>query len=252
MYQPVRPFYQSVVCAFFFCFFAPPQSRADFMGTDKDGPLYATVDASLSANTITLTLTDLSGLNSSNQWTIGQAIADVGFQITGLTGTASITGVTGTLVDNNGNTSALTLSNLTWGIASNPSSSPSVIALGTIGWTYDGLPVGGAPPNELIGNGAYESQWNSSMWTGSHLPDILTSVTFTISAPGVTSSSTFSNEMVAFGTQPEAVISGKFTTPTTAVPAPSSVSLLGIGLVVFLARWYLARSQRRTRVAASV
>ncbi len=234
MYQPVRMFWGSVVLTVLIPFLAPVLCRADFIGTDSGGPLDATVNASVSANTITLTVTDLSGLNSSNNWTIAQAIADVGFQVTGLTGKASITGVTGTLVDSKDTTSSLTLSNLTWTIGSNLSSNPTAIALGTIGWKYDGISVGGAPPNELIGNGTYESEWNSSMWTSSHLPDILTSVTFTIHAPGVSSVSTFSNEIVTFGTKPDAAISGTFT--TTAVPAPPSIVLLGIGLAILLAR----------------
>jgi hypothetical protein len=219
----------------------PAYAQADFVftasGTDTDGPVSATVNVAVSTNTITIQLIDTSGLNGSNVWSIGQAIADVGFDVSGLTGTASITGASGTLVNSDLSTDSLTLANNSWDI--NSSSSTSAIALGTIGWTYQGLAVGGAPPNELVANGTFESNWNSSLFTSSHAPDILTSVTFTINAPGVTSSSTITNLKVAFGTQPEIVLPG---TPT---PAPSSATLLGVcGLCLggfwLRSRWRLA------------
>jgi len=217
----------------------------NFSGSDTDGPVSGTLDASISGSTIKVTLTDTSAPNGST-WSIGQAMADVGFQVTGLNGAATLTSVSGTLVNQDGSTSNLNLSNLTWTYGSKPSK--SAIALGTIAWTYDGISVGGAPPNELIANGAYESLWGSSLFTTSHAPDILTSVTFTFNAPGVTNASVISNVLAAFGTQPEVVLSG---TPSQVVPAPSSAVLLGIGLAVFLAGWYLTRAWRRQAAAVA-
>jgi hypothetical protein len=239
----MRSLAQSVVCGALILFLAPTIGRADFIGSDTDGPLDAKVSVTLSTNTIQITLTDLSAPNGST-WSIGQAIADVGFNISGLTGTATITGVSGTLIDpKNGKTSQLTLSNNVWTIDSS-SSSPPAIALGTIGWTYDGLSVGGAPPDELIANGNYENDWNSSLFTGSHIPDILSSATFTIYAPGVTSSSAISNMKVAFGTGPEKVLSG---TPEI-VPAPPSIVLCGFGALCLAG--FLVVSRRRRMAAA--
>jgi hypothetical protein len=224
-----------------------------FSGTNpiSGDPVSGTFDASVTGNTIQVTLADTSALPSSGNWDISQAMADVGFQVSGLTGsTASITNVSGTLVTWDSTTSKWDTSTfnygtdtLTWEINNNS----SVIDLGTIGWTYDGLPVGKAPPNELIANGTYENDWNSSLMTKPHNPSFLSSVTFTIDAPGVSSSSLFSNVQAAFGTGTDVTLSG---TPLSAVPAPPSVVLLGIGLAVIVARACLARSWRRRAAAA--
>jgi hypothetical protein len=223
-----RASFLSVPFAVLALFLSPLLSQAGpftVSGSDPDGPLGATVVITPGKNTVTVTLTDTSGLNSSNNWSIGQAIADLGFKISGLTGTASITGVTGTLVNKDKSTDSLTLSNLTWNMKS--STNPSEMALGTIAWKYDQLPqVGGASPNELIANGNFINNWNNSLFTSSHVPDVLSSATFTISAPGVTSASQISDVQVAFGTGPEKVLPG-----TAAVPEPASLTLLGLGVL---------------------
>lgn len=74
------------------------------------------------------------------------------------------------------------------------------------------------------GTGTYANANGSIAGNGPHNPFLVGTVVFTLTVPGVTVNSTFSNVVVQFGTTA--------TPPTTSVvPEPASMFLLGTGLV---------------------
>jgi hypothetical protein len=73
------------------------------------------------------------------------------------------------------------------------------------------------------GTGAYANANGSIAGNDPHNPFLVGLTTFTLVVPGVTVNSTFSNVVVQFGTEA--------TPPTTVVPEPASMLLLGTGLI---------------------
>lgn len=84
-----------------------------------------------------------------------------------------------------------------------------------------------AGPEQTIiggtGSGAYANANGSIAGNDPHNPFLVGTTTFTLVVPGVTVNSTFSNVVVQFGTAA--------TPPTTEVPEPTSMLLLGTGLL---------------------
>lgn len=84
-----------------------------------------------------------------------------------------------------------------------------------------------AGPEQTIiggtGSGLYANAQGSIAGNAPHNPFLVGTTTFTLVVPGVTVNSTFSNVVVQFGTTA--------TPPTTTVPEPTSMLLLGTGLL---------------------
>jgi hypothetical protein len=207
------------------------------------GAVDASATFTTSANTLTITLTDL----LANPKDVGQLLSDLLFTTNG----GSLTGSTQT---------AASSSEVT--VAGNGSfTGPTPISgVATVGWPYavnsatsgtlDVLAAGGAGPAHLIigppgGGGTYSAANGSIAGNGPHNPFLFESATFTITGSGITADTTITSATFSFGTTAGVTVPGV----PGFVPEPSSLVLALCGLgVVGLARSY--RSRRRSTVAA--
>jgi hypothetical protein len=239
--------------------FTPIAAQADFIftasGTGKqgDGPLNAEAYFAVGNGTITLYVANLLPSTADQ----GQGISGVQFSVSGLSGNMSLSSVSGDLVTLNsvGTFSSPTYSTFT------PSSNPANADWGFTSTTNPGLltDIGNSstsnphymilgPNAQFAGGGGtnfnpyFQSQATKEFTSA---PTQGAAIEFILNAPGVTSNSTISGVTFEFGTGPDTKLPG-----VLAVPAPSSVVLLGIGLAFILARWRMVRMWRRTRVCA--
>jgi hypothetical protein len=87
-----------------------------------------------------------------------------------------------------------------------------------------------AGPDQTIiggtGSGAYANANGSIAGNDPHNPFLVGTTTFTLTVPGVTVNSTFSNVVIQFGTTATPPTPGQ-----TEVPEPASMLLLGTGLI---------------------
>jgi hypothetical protein len=202
-------------------------------GNGSDGPLKAQATFMPGAGSVSVTISDL----LANPTSIGQAISDLSFTISGATGAgtynAATTSATQTTIDTSN------------GTYSTPTPATGITATNAFHWelTNSGTTFtlndlsGGKPYDLIIGppdsNNKY-SNANSSI--SQHNPSLFESATFGINIPGVTANSTVSNVVFSFGTGPETFLSGVPSGPgPSAVPEPSAVFLLAavVGLVLF-------------------
>jgi hypothetical protein len=224
---------------------APPVQAGSITYTTAPGATAGgeAVDASavftISGNTLTIVVTNL--LADPN---------DVGQNVSGLSFTL-------------GNGGTLTGSSLTSGVgqAITVQSGGSFTLGSTVsaGWVYsDGSSSGtlndlsgsghAGPAHTLIGapgiGGTYDNGNGSIAGNGAHNPFLNQTVTFTITGPGISDSTTITSDTFSFGTTSGVTAAGTAVAQTTSVPEPSSLvlSLSGVGVLGLIGVY---RSRRR-------
>lgn len=187
-------------------------------GSDSDGTLVGSAQITLGTNSITVTITD----TGTGQISSGQTIAGIEFTVSGVT-SVSLTTQAGSLLDfdkSTGQPSPVAGSPTHWGAAI---TSGTTVGLQTAG-------LGGGKPDDLI----VGTSPNANKGFSSHNPYIAGTGTFTLSAAGVTSSSTIGNVELLFGTQPFAVTADPFINGVpvgSTVPEPSTWVMMILGFV---------------------
>jgi hypothetical protein len=202
-------------------------------------PVDAKVTFTTSANTLTITLTDL----LANPKDVGQLLSDLSFTV-GNGGT-----LTGSTESSSSGQEITVNSGGTFTIGSTVGA----------GWVYStssatsGLldvlsgPGHAGPAHLIIGppgaGGTYSNANGSIAGNGPHNPFLNGSATFTITGSGITADTTITSATFSFGTSAGATVQG-------VVPEPSSLvlSLSGIG-VVGLVGLYQSRRRRQSRDA---
>lgn len=175
------------------------------------------------AGTVTITLNN--NLTNAQVVSVIQNISGVYFQVSGYNlGAVSLSGSSSaqsTNISGAGNGVLAGAVNPTgWG-AGHSGSTVTVCVICAFGISAPAGPdqtiVGGS------GSGLYANANGSIAGNGPHNPFLVGTTTFTLIVPGVTVNSTFSNVVIQFGTTA--------TPPTTEVPEPASMLLLGTGLI---------------------
>jgi hypothetical protein len=242
--------------------FAPASARANFeftaSGTSSDGPLNAEAYFVVGNGTITLYVANLTSGTQSQ----GDAISGITFSVSAPPNTSLSLQSPGTAVAGN-------VVNVTSGTFSSPTYTPFTASGGVAAnWavqTNNNVTDIGNPSNPhylIVGpNASFSGQGNPGGNFNPYFQSLATSpenlstappgdsVMFVLSAPGVTSSSTISNVVFNFGTSPNEHTANGSPVITTAVPAPSSVVLLGVGFLCFLG--YAGYTRRRRLIAAT-
>lgn len=184
------------------------------------------VTGTIVAGNGTVTITLNNNLTNAQVISVIQNISAVYFEVSGYNGGAvnltssssqnstNITGGVGTLAG---------AVNPTGWAAGNNGNTITVCVICAFGITST------AGPDQTIiggtGSGFYANANGSINGNDPHNPFLTGTVTFTLSVPGVTVNSTFSNVVVQFGTTPAPP------TPGEEVPEPASMLLLGTGLI---------------------
>jgi len=183
------------------------------------------VSGSIVAGNGTVTITLNNNLTNAQVVSVIQNISGVYFNVSGYNlGAVSLSGSSSaqsTNIDGSGNAVLAGAVNPTGWAAGHSGTTITVCVVCAFGVG----PTAG-PEQTIIGgtgSGAYANANGSIAGNDPHNPFLVGTTTFTLVVPGVTVNSTFSNVVVQFGTDA--------TPPTTEVPEPTSMLLLGTGLL---------------------
>lgn len=189
----------------------------NFTGNVSGGAVAGTIMFDVTAaNTLTVAIKDTEG----NPKDVGQLISDLMFNVSGMTGAATMTSSSGQQVsiDGSGMATLGSVGNTMWGI----NSSASTIILSALLSGPMDLIIGPGGPGSVFTNANGSIAGNPA-----HNPFLTGTVDFNLTIPGLTSVKQISNILVSFGTTPGSNLS--VTSSTT--PEPSSLLLLGTGLL---------------------
>ena len=182
------------------------------------------VTGTIVAGNGTVTITLNNNLTNAQVISVIQNISGVYFQVSGYAGgavsLASSSSAQSTNIANGTGTLAGAVNPTGWA-AGHSGSTITVCVICAFGIS---APAG--PDQTIIGgtgSGAYANANGSISGNGPHNPFLVGTTTFTINVAGVTVDSHFSNVVIQFGTTA--------TPPTPPVPEPTSMALLGTGLV---------------------
>jgi hypothetical protein len=226
----------------------PAEARAGFLtftgssGTDADSPFAASAVFTPGNGFIQVVLSNTQSGNSDS----GVAVSGLFFSVAnGLPAPTGISSLSGTTIDfsNNNQTATVTKGNPSdydWGFAVQNSQ------FGLINGNDNGLTGPGDQPNYLI-IGPNPDTSNGQSLTGPHNPFFDGSITFILTAPGVTTNTVLdttniTNVSFTFGSDSSG-------TGVMHNPAPPSIILLGIGGLCF--GIYLLWSRRRPQTVAA-
>ena len=176
------------------------------------------------AGTVTITLNN--NLTNAQVVSVIQNISGVYFNVSGYNGGAvslsASNSAQSTNIDGTGNAVLAGAVNPTGWAAGHSGNTITVCVICAFGIN---APAG---PDQTIvggtGTGAYANANGSIAGNGPHNPFLVGTTTFTLTVPGVTAGSTFSNVVIQFGTTATPPGGGQ-------VPEPTSMLLLGSGLV---------------------
>lgn len=187
---------------------------------------YQNVSGTITAGNGTVTITITNDLTNAQVFGVIQNISGIYFNVSGggaLTGLAS-SSTQSTNIASNVGTLAGAVNPTGWG-AGIASGEYVVCVICGGGMTIAAT----AGPDQTIiggtGSGAYANAAGSINDNGPHNPFLVGPVTFTLSIAGVNADSTFSNLFIQFGTTVQTP------TPPPPVPEPTSMVLLGSGLI---------------------